>query len=299
MEQLRCVATIERLETKNESGNEYTTYIINVQNDGNQWQISHRYSEFNDLKNILMQIPPKYNFPDFPSKRPFSSTSINTTDQRRLKFSRFLNLIVQQPLYFNTPEVKQFLGFPEPKNEPVVRPPPLFASKLNEKRPREDSNQRPITIVKVDSTELQKPTKALPLIPGDSDTQTIHELTPGTPETSQSPQSPQTPTLHVASSSDELIVNKPKVVSIMVDDANKLDDNELKRYLLKGDVFLKYSLDGQQHNRFVCVLEDFTEIVWKDPKKDMRLENIKKEFRIHADSILEVNAGQKNGNFFP
>jgi len=132
-------------------------------------------------------------------------------------------------------------------------------------------------------------------------TQNADEMTPSTPEILQTPQTPQTPETPLTNAStDDLLANKPKEVkrtSLTIIDVNSLDDNELKRQLLKGDVFLKYSLSGQQHNRFVCVIDDFTEIVWKDPKKDTAVQNIKKDFRIKVDSILEVYAGQKTETF--
>jgi len=314
---LNCVVTIDNIETKKESGKEYVVYIIKIQYEGNQWEIAHRFSEFHDLKATLAQIPPRYNFPDFPNKKAFASTSSSNSvvEQRRRKFSRFLNLIVQQPLYFGTPDVKKFLAFPEPKEEPVVRPLPAFAVKLKEEKQGPPSTDDQIKIAEVNSTELSispsktKTTKVLPLVPTTIAVESTptSPATPKTPTTPATPKTPATPTTPATPKDDtHLLVVKPKEekelkenkrISYAVIDVNALDDNELKRILLKGEVFLKYAKTGQPHNRYVWVTDDFTEIVWRNPKEDIPADEVKKHFRIEVDSILEVYPGQKTQVF--
>ena len=81
-----CVPSSVRVATTIKAG-DFTVYVLKCVSaeDGHPWQVQKRFSEFETLRKLLIQLDPKIATLPFPVKsmNPFSSTNAGTVAQRR------------------------------------------------------------------------------------------------------------------------------------------------------------------------------------------------------------------------
>ena len=92
----------------------FTTYLIEVELGGSQWQVRRRYSDFYYVHNLMKKYVKTKELPKMPPKKYVgSSTSSAFVEERRVLLEKYLRKVIQAPSCWLRSDIVQFLDNPQ------------------------------------------------------------------------------------------------------------------------------------------------------------------------------------------